>query len=690
MKRCLVECMLNGVGTATKYNEAVRMFALNMHYLSPRGYEYLRQKFNKNLPHTSTIRKWFQRSDATGDTGFHNVALQTLKTMVEEYQKKNMTIFVALSIDEMSIRRHVQWLHHNKKFAGFVNFATILDEKTSLPVANNVIVILLNGINIKVTLPIANFFITTLISEEKAILIASVIKTLTEIGIRVLSVTSDGLSTNLGAYEILGASFAEDNELPYFINSDNGNKIYLFHDPPHMLKLVRNCLGDMKILHDSKKQPIEWKFIERLYRSKSLGVASHKLTKRHIDWQSTPMKVSLAAETLSRSTGESIEKLALAGISQFQGSEGTSNFIKKIDRLFDVFNTSKFVEGNIFKSPITENSKEIIFAFLDEIIEYIDGLTLKGKKITNTQRKTAFIGFKCNIMALKMMYVELVETKIIPELFTCDIQQDLLESFFGRIRSSNGDNSNPTQQQFCANFRRTVVNKELTCSALSNCMDRLDILTVSSGQTTSNSCPFNFIMRPTTEISDVIDDSESEEGNINLQSLENILEEVADDTKINTHAIKLGIANIAGQIEAMIEKNRKFACDDCATIFEQNNKIDVSLFIKNKKNTLPCASTFIICETANRLMSTYLRSVKVCYFDYSKLFSQIKGEIEFDDLYKQTSFEHNKDHKWFIAELIIEHFIRIRAVDIARTLTLDQHKKFIRSCKTHDIHFAGQ
>lgn len=667
------------------------MFALNMHYLSPRAYTYLRQKFNNNLPHTSTIRKWFQRSNASGDSGFNDAAFQTLKKMAEDFKKKNMTVFVALSFDEMSIRQHIQWLHHKKKFSGFVNFATIHDDQEPLPVANNVIVVLLNGINVKLTLPIANFFITTLIAEEKAILIASVIKALTTIGIRVLSVTSDGLSSNLAAYDILGASFTDDDAAPYFVNPDNGFKVYLIHDPPHMLKLTRNCLGDEKILYNSNEQPIEWKFFERLYRSKGTEIASHKLTKRHIDWHSAPMKVNLATETFSRSVALSMEKLALAGVSQFKGSEGTSDFAKRIDQLFDVFNTSKDVKDNIFKSPINGKSKEAIFAFLDEMIVYINGLTLKGQKITKSQRKTGFNGFKFNIIALKMMHEELVDTEIIPQLFTCDIQQDLLESFFGRIRSSNGNNTNPTQEQFCANFRRILINKELTCSALSNCLDRLDILTVSSSQTVNNSNPTDFIMRPTIDISNAITDTGDDTADdvFNLECFTQLANEIENDMECQL-SVKMGIASVAGQIEALIEKNYKFDCGDCATIFEKNDKIDDSLFVKNKKSILPCESTFVVCSTANTLMSTYLQSGKECYFDYNELFSLIKDEIVYDDLYDKSCFEHNEGHKWFILELIVEQFIRIKAVFRARTLTLQHHKKFIRSCKTHDIHFAGQ
>lgn len=37
----------------------MRSFALTLHFHSARAYDYVRDKFNKNLPHVSTIRKWY-------------------------------------------------------------------------------------------------------------------------------------------------------------------------------------------------------------------------------------------------------------------------------------------------------------------------------------------------------------------------------------------------------------------------------------------------------------------------------------------------------------------------------------------------------------------------------------------------------------------------------------------------------
>lgn len=82
----------------------------------------------------------------------------------------------------------------------------------------------------------------------------------------------------------------------------------------------------------------------------------------------------------------------------------------------------------------------------------------------------------------KSIYEECVESGMMDCLPTFKFSQDHVESFFGRIRSLNGYNDNPTVEQFCAAFRKIVINNEITSSEFSNCADSLNILCVSSGR----------------------------------------------------------------------------------------------------------------------------------------------------------------------------------------------------------------
>ena len=67
---------------------------------------------------------------------------------------------------------------------------------------------------------------------------------------------------------------------------------------------------------------------------------ANKLKKKHITWQKHKMHVNLAVQTLSNSVADAIDCLhdELAQ-SKFQGSEVTTEFIRKIDVMFDLLNS---------------------------------------------------------------------------------------------------------------------------------------------------------------------------------------------------------------------------------------------------------------------------------------------------------------------------------------------------------------
>lgn len=114
------------------------------------------------------------------------------------------------------------------------------------------------------------------------------------------------------------------------------------------------------------------------------------------------------------------------------------------------------------------------------------------------------------------------------------------------------------------------------------------------------------------------------------------------------------------------------------------------MYVKTKNSKIACKSTFEICQIANKLMSNYLKNVHESRFSYSFLLAEIKREIKYDCLYENTNFEHNQNHKFDIVHLVIDEFIRVKAVNRARFLTLEEQKKFYRNSYTHQINFSGQ
>lgn len=696
--RSIIECLV-AKKSPIKYDESVRRFCLTMHSLGPRAYQFFRQRFHNNFPHPSTLRKYYANSSSNGEPGISKDSLESLRKLVAE----NGTVYCTLSLDEMSIRRNVQWSDRRKKFVGGITYGSIPNNAEYLPVANNAIVFMVNGINIKFNLPIQFEFINSLQSHEKAAMILMALKVLNEIGIKVMAITFDGLANNISTCNLLGACFNVDGDFrPHIINPYTKEKVYIILDPPHMIKLIRNCIGTKKSLYHADGLQIEWKFFEALVELETkCDIVTHKLTKDHILFDKNIMNVRLATQTLSESTARSMELLASDSQTQylFEGSKDTAAFARRMNNLFDIFNSNEKCPNNLFKSPINNDSKQFIFSFLDETVEYIKKLSLDrdGDSILKSKRKTGFKGFIINAHNLKEIYSKYVESEKIEEfLATRLFNQDPLENFFGRIRSCLGSNDNPTTEQFCGSYRKVLVNAELTCSALSNCVDQLKILHVSSDrQVKSSAQPAVVRVDPT-----FFSNRKRKKPDTNITSIETIsnllstnrFQNVEENDQFPFDGADITITNLANLIEEKIEHKVRSNCDECARIVPR-------IFIENEKTRRshsslstpsvrwPCQSTVDIGQVCNDLLR--LHSYKID-FNYAALLRCIDEGLESMNLFAETDFSHNPEHKNDLIKFIIEEFLRIRATYTARKITLNEKKKMLRRKALKLVHYAGE
>lgn len=108
---------------------------------------------------------------------------------------------------------------------------------------------------------------------------------MSEQGVVISNLTFDGANVNFAMCKILGAKLdALGNDFqPYFINPYDGMSIiYLIADPSHMEKLMRNLLGNHKVLFDQNESEIEWSLFTNLQEISTLGnLLTHKLTQKH-------------------------------------------------------------------------------------------------------------------------------------------------------------------------------------------------------------------------------------------------------------------------------------------------------------------------------------------------------------------------------------------------------------------------
>lgn len=105
------------------------------------------------------------------------------------------------------------------------------------------------------------------------------------------------------------------------------------------------------------------------------------------------MKVNIAAQTLSSSVADAIDFCRSLNIKGFEDSEATTQFIRIIDRWFDILN-SRNLHGVGYKSSLRSTNIEQRTKDLNEIKNYILKITwgpCKGLMVEHS-KKTGFLG----------------------------------------------------------------------------------------------------------------------------------------------------------------------------------------------------------------------------------------------------------------------------------------------------------
>lgn len=154
-----------------------------------------------------------------------------------------------------------------KKYQGYIEMGTGLDDD-SIPLAKEALVFMVVGINHSFKLPVAYFFIDGLSGKERAGLVQQCLTRLHDAGVDVVSLTFDGCAANLAMAKSLGCVLEAHsaNFKTFFSHPSTKENVYVFLDACHMLKLVRNTLGDKQSLVDPKGGLVQWRFVDHLQK----------------------------------------------------------------------------------------------------------------------------------------------------------------------------------------------------------------------------------------------------------------------------------------------------------------------------------------------------------------------------------------------------------------------------------------
>lgn len=285
-----------------------------------------------------------------------------------------------------------------------------------------------------------------------------------------------------------------------------------------------------------------------------------------------------------------------------------------------------------------------------------------------------------NIISVMDLYERFVEQeKIMSSLATYRLSQDHLEMTFGRVRSMNGCNDNPTAVQFK--------------SALRKLLHKCDIRISSSSNVSVLGCASNVLTVSSRRVQ-LYDDLS---GNLPNQSDEQIVDDddlyAIEALEQSIHVTELphltSIAFVANSIENRLLQNDYLACDFCVKTLKKNETIDSHICITNGKR--PCKSTFTLC----RLTETAIKTLSHCSSRSTfkqQIYIYVLSNVDVNSLYVENFEEegHDVDHKNYIIKHIIDEYTRIKCTFLAKMKTLAIHKEYVRNKLRKDIHNRGQ
>lgn len=666
------------------YEPELRIFALTLHFYSPRAYMYVRRKFNTSLPHPKTLSKWYK--SINGEPGFNKEALESIKNRAEQI---DYPLFGALIFDEIAIRQHIEY--DGEKYSGYVDLGSEIkcDEGT---IAKEALVFLVNCINGSWKIPVGYFLIAGLTAEQKANLLQQALKLLHEYKINIVSVTFDGAPANITMCSILGCNFNTVSFQPYFLHPTTEKYVTVFLDPCHSLKLLRNCLGNHRAIIDDNGNTIQWEFFTKLHNlQETEGLhLGNKLRAQHVNYQTQKMKVKLAAQIFSASIADALEicKSDLQ-FSEFALSGPTIRFIRMINDIFDILN-SRNMKQKGFKQPLHMGNSSIVLNKLEESYVYLSRLRkANGQLLLHSKNKLAALGFMICIKSLIALYNDLVVNQdILQYIPTYKINQDHIELFFGTIRLQGGCNNNPTVRQFKAAYKKIIVHIDTRETTTGNCipLEAVSILNVSANSS-------NIINRSTPK-SRLFSDSQTENNNYLPCRVPFLL----DSVSLSEYSTRV-VAYIAGFIVRNLRKT--IHCETCIeALTGQETHIECSLInLKNRgRLSLPSHDVIIICNKAERVTRFAVRESNdkpvlhrinkttiineiLQSIDNSNLFSSLREHV-----YDQNAL-HN--HNYHLLKVIVCEYVKIRLYYIGR-MTPHNNLVNIRHSLNKTVLFKGQ
>ena len=144
------------------YSLEIRKFSITMFSYSAKSYSYLREVFNNSLPSRNTILSWLNKVDSS--PGYNTGSLLMIREKVKDFQEKQSSLYLSLSVDDVSIRQHMELSGQN--IAGYVDLGIDTGGGENSTPATHAMVCMCTAINDSWKIPVAYFLISDYFSGK--------------------------------------------------------------------------------------------------------------------------------------------------------------------------------------------------------------------------------------------------------------------------------------------------------------------------------------------------------------------------------------------------------------------------------------------------------------------------------------------------------------------------------------------
>ena len=443
--------------TGARWTISDKMLALSIFYHSRKAYKIIGKLFA--MPSKRTLQRALQKSNiAPGFTDSLFSALKMKVNAMSELDKQCVLVF-----DEMSLKTGLTYNAQTDSIEGFENLGSV---GTTKYVANHALAFMVRGLASKWKQPVGYFLTSgTVTPVVLKTIVRNCICKLADIGLNVRVIVCDQGSNNRSMIKSLNVT----PESPFFAN--DGNKIFVMFDPPHLIKNIRNNFRKHGFLWD--EEWILWSYVQDFYEFDKTNPVkmAPKLTPKHVYLPAfTAMRVKYATQIMSHTVAAAISTLSTLGHLPASASK-TAKFIDKFDKLFNAFNSISLTSSQPFRHALSNTSQHL--DFLQNSLTFLNSVSKPdGKSVPCLE------GWKTSVNALTQLWSEL-HMHGFKFLLTSRLNQDCVENMFSVIRGKGGNRDNPDPQQFRAAFRQVVVDQLLKPSDFGNCQDDLDSILLS-------------------------------------------------------------------------------------------------------------------------------------------------------------------------------------------------------------------